>query len=173
MLRRRRPSAPRAFVVALDGPSGSGKTVLAGVLAAALDGATVVHLDDFYPGWTGLDAVVPRLVAWVLRPVREGRAARWRRYDWTEGRYAEWHAAAPSSVLVVEGTGCGARACAPYVDVLIWVEAPEQVRYARAIRRDGIGFRPHWRRWAADERTHFAREDTRARADVVVQAAST
>ncbi len=173
VLRRRRPAPSRAFVIGLDGPSGSGKTVLAEVLAASLDGAPVVHLDDFYPGWGGLDAVVPRLVAWVLRPVREGRAPRWRRWDWVHGRYAEWHAAAPSSVLVVEGTGCGARACAPYLDLLIWVEAPEAVRYARAMARDGTGYRPHWRRWAAGERTHFAREDTRARADVVVLAART
>lgn len=163
----------RAFVIGIDGPSGGGKTVLSGVLAAGLGDAPVVHLDDLYPGWNGLDAVVPRLVAWVLRPAREGRPARWRRWDWVHGRYAEWHATAPASVLVVEGTGCGARACRPYLDVLIWVEAPEAVRYAQAMARDGVGYRPHWRRWAAAERTHFRREDTRARADVVVSTART
>jgi len=168
---RRRPAPARPYVIGIDGPSGGGKTALSGVLAASLGDAPVVHLDDLYPGWDGLDAVVPRLVAWVLRPVREGGLARWRRWDWVHGRYAEWHASAPAPVLVVEGAGCGARACGPYLDLLIWVEAPEAVRYARAVARDGTGYRPHWRRWAAAERTHFRREDTRARADVVVAAA--
>jgi len=155
-------------VIALDGPSGAGKTRLAAQLAHNLDDVAVVHLDDMYPGWQGLEAAVPRLVAWVLQPSARGGPARWRRWDWTQGRYAEWHLAAPGSVLVVDGVGSGARACAPYVDLLLWVEAPENVRYTNAMGRDGVAYRPHWRRWAAAERRHFEREGTRARADVVV-----
>ncbi len=159
---------PRPFVIAVDGPSGAGKTRLAGLLAQRVDDAAVVHLDDVYPGWAGLEAAVPRLVGWVLRPAHAGGTARWRRWDWVAGRYAEWHAAPARAVLVVEGVGSGARACAPFVDVLVWVEAPEAERYATAMRRDGVGYRPHWRAWAASERRHFEREGTRARADVVV-----
>jgi hypothetical protein len=160
--------SPAPVVIGVDGPSGAGKTVLAGRLAAELDDVTVVHVEDLYPGWSGLDAVVPRLVAWVLQPSDEGRPPRWRRWDWAAGRYAEWHELPARSVLVVEGVGAGARACAPYLDLLVWVEAPEQVRYLNAMHRDGVLYRPHWRRWAAAERLHFDREGTRARADVVV-----
>lgn len=171
--RSHQPQAPqqstraRPFIIGLDGPSGSGKTSLAARLATSLD-ATVVHLEDIYPGWDGLEATVPRLVAWALAPLRAGRVARWRRYDWGQGRYAEWHEAPRRDVLVVEGVGAGARACAPYLDLLIWLEAGESQRYARAMRRDGVGFRAHWRRWAAAERAHHGREGTRERADVVL-----
>jgi hypothetical protein len=34
--------------------------------------------------------------------------------------------------------------------------------------RDGVGYRPHWRAWAAAERAHHGREGTRERADVLV-----
>jgi hypothetical protein len=153
-------------VVAVDGPSGAGKTSLAARLGACVDGAAVVHLDDVYPGWDGLEAAIPRLVAWVLQPVSVGRPPRWRRYDWVAGRYAEWHEVPACEVLVVDGVGSGARACAPYLDALLWVEATESERYRRAMARDGVGYRPHWRRWAAAEQVHHARERTRERADV-------
>jgi hypothetical protein len=56
--------------------------------------------------------------------------------------------------------------------LLVWVEAPEAERFRRAMERDGDAYRPHWDRWARQERIHFAREGTRARADVVVGPAS-
>lgn len=160
------PVRRRPLVVAVDGPSGAGKTSLASQLADVLDDAAVVHLDDFYPGWDGLEAAVPRLIAWVLMPVSLGRPARWRRYDWVAGRYAEWHEVPPCGVLLVDGVGSGARACAAYLDALLWVETAEPERYRRAMARDGVGYRPYWRRWAAAEQTHHARERTRERADV-------
>src|SRR5690606_29833513 len=43
-------------VVLIDGRSGSGKTTLATALAARLPGTQLVRLDDFYPGWDGLEA---------------------------------------------------------------------------------------------------------------------
>jgi hypothetical protein len=69
---------------------------------------------------------------------------------------------------VVEGVGCGARACAPYLSLLVWVEAPRDVRFARGIARDGEAYRPHWERWARQEQALFAAEGTRERADVII-----
>jgi hypothetical protein len=79
----------RPYVIGVDGPSGAGKSDLAERLATALDGA-VLRMDDLYPGWRGLEASVPRVVAWALAPLRAGRPGRWRRYDWVQERYAEW-----------------------------------------------------------------------------------
>lgn len=166
LVRRRPPSAGGTRVVAVDGPSGSGKTSLAAELATALDGAPVVHLDDLYPGWDGLEDIVPRLLEWVLEPLARGEPARYRRYDWPTGRYAEWHDVPPCPVLVVEGVASGARACAPYLSLLVWVDAPRDLRFARGMARDGEGYRPHWERWARQETAHFAAEGTRDRADV-------
>jgi uridine kinase len=171
------PRAGGTRVVAVDGPSGSGKTTLAAALATALGDAgrpaPVVHLDDIYPGWDGLDDAVPRLLEWVLEPLAAGREPRYRRFDWPRHEYAEWHhvATAEAAALVVEGVSSGARACAPYLSLLVWVEAPRDLRFARGMARDGEGYRPHWERWARQEDAHFAREDTRARAAVILSGA--
>lgn len=153
-------------VVAVDGPSGSGKSVLAGTLSDALGGAAVVRMDDLYPGWDGLDEAPPRLVAEVLAPLSGGGQGRFRRYDWAAGTYAGWRVVPSTPVLLVEGCGSGARVCAPYLSLLVWLDAPAEVRRARAMARDGRTYRPHWERWARQEAVHFARESTRERADV-------
>ena len=171
------PRAGTTRVVGVDGPSGSGKTTLAAAVAHALGGtggtgepAPVVHLDDVYPGWDGLADAVPRLLEWVLQPLAAGLPARYRRFDWPADEYAEWHdvPAAAAGALVVEGVTCGARACAPYLSLLVWVEAPRDLRFRRGMERDGEAYRPYWERWARQEDAHFAAEDTRRRADVVV-----
>lgn len=71
---------------------------------------------------------------------------------------------------MVEGVGAGAAALAPYVSLLIWVDAPERERRARALARDGDGLYPdeEWRRWAALEDAYVARERPARRADLTV-----
>ncbi|MBI4940921.1 MAG: dephospho-CoA kinase [Actinobacteria bacterium] len=172
------PPAPGPVVVGVDGPSGSGKTTFADLLARSLGadgggpdarGVPVVHLDDLYPGWDGLDAVVPRLVDGVLAPLASGRPAGYRRWDWAAGTDGAAVAVPAAPLLVVEGAGCGARACAPYLSLLVWLDGPPAWRRERALARDGATYAPHWERWAAQERAHFAREGTRARADLVLE----
>lgn len=167
--RQPRGGAPR--VVAVDGPSGAGKTTFAARLADALGGAPVVHMDDLYPGWDGLADAVPHAVDWVAAPLLRGERARYRRFDWDRQVYAEWHEVPPAPVVVVEGVGSAAEPMTPVLTVTVWVDAPEAVRMARGIARDGEAYRPHWERWAEQERRHFAADSTSGRADVVVRTA--
>lgn len=155
-------------IVAIDGPSGAGKSTLARRLSPALDDAPVIRLDDVYPGWHGLDDGVRLVVDGVLEPLARGRTARLRRYDWVRGRAGEEYEVPAAPVVVLEGCGAGAGACRPFLSLLVWVDAPEAVRYERAMARDGESYRPHWGSWAGQERVHFAREGTRDRADVVL-----
>jgi energy-coupling factor transporter ATP-binding protein EcfA2 len=161
-------------VLAIDGRSGSGKTTLSGQLADALgDDAGVLHLDEVYPGWDGLLPAVPLLVEGVLRPLAAGRPARvhrwdWARDDWWRNEARAWREVPARPVLIVEGVGSGARACAPYLSALVWIEAPEALRHARAMRRDGESYRPHWSRWAAQESRYLAGDDPAGRADVTL-----
>jgi uridine kinase len=160
-------------LVCVDGPAGSGKTTFAGRLTDAL-GATagLVHLEDLYAGWT-LTGAVARLSAGVLRPLAEGRPGSHHRYEWAAGRFADEPVAVPvPSVLVVEGCGSSPRALDPWTSLRIWVEAPAALRLARGLARDGEDLAAHWRRWQQSEARHFAVEDTRARADVRVDAAA-
>ena len=155
-------------LVCVDGPAGSGKTTFAGRLAAALGpDAAVVHLDDLYAGWT-LTGAVARLAAGVLRPVADGRPGAFDRYDWTAGRFDRpdpgagdrcWssRAAAAARGRWTRGRRCGSGSRRP-----------------PALRTRAAGWPatarpwPEWRALAAQEAAEFAREDTRARADLRV-----
>lgn len=161
--------------VAIDGSAGSGKTTLARELAEELgDAATVIHLDDLYPGWDGLDDCWQFLEQWVLAPLRNDTEGRARHYDWSAGRFGDnWYAVPATSVLIVEGVGSGRRAAADELSLLVWVDAPDDVRWRRLIDRDGADSSPQLRRWQAAEQRHFARERTRQRADIVLGARST
>lgn len=171
VLARRLRAAPARTatgrVVAVDGPSGAGKSTLATALAGRLP-AQVVVIDDLMPGWAGLAAALETLRRDVLEPLADGRAGRYLRYDWLAGRFAEPHDVPVAPFLVIEGCGCGARDLAPYLSLLVWVDADHDARYERAMARDGEVFRPHWARWEAETQALFAREGTAARADVVV-----
>ncbi|HEX5812338.1 MAG TPA: hypothetical protein VFY38_09570 [Pseudonocardia sp.] len=157
-------------LVCVDGPSGSGKTELATRLAAVLGGVPLLHMDDLYPGWDGLAAGVATLRADVVGPLLAGRPARYRRWDWARACYAECHDLGTPPLLVVEGVGAGAveGAGGRVASLLVWVDAPAEVRYRRAMARDGATYAPSWARWAAQERAHFAADRTRDRADVVM-----
>ena len=163
------PRLGRTRLVCIDGPAGSGKTTLAeGLLAALGPGAAVVHMDDLYAGWT-LTGAFARLAAGVLRPLVQGRPGAYHRYDWAAERFEDVPTAVPvPAVLVVEGCGSCPRAADPWAALRVWVEAPQQVRLARGLARDGAALEGHWRRWQDTETAAFAAEDTRGRADVLV-----
>ncbi|GLY17283.1 uridine kinase [Kineosporia rhizophila] len=163
---RTRADGASTTVLAVDGPSGSGKSTLADQLVAALEGtAALVRMEDLYPGWDGLEAATERLATEVLPPLLRGEPAEFARWDWTRDRYGPDRDVVPSKlVTIVEGVGSGTRAASSSISALVFVDAPEQVRHGRAMARDGEGYRPHWERWAAQERAYFARERPRDRA---------
>ncbi|HYY11803.1 MAG TPA: hypothetical protein VE781_12760 [Kineosporiaceae bacterium] len=175
-----RPPAPALpagpLVVGVDGRSGAGKTTLARSLVVALSElgahAVGVHLDDLYPGWDGLDAVVP-VVRALLSDLAGDTPVVVPTWDWPAGRPGPSRTLAGLGpprprVVVLEGAGCGARATAPWTAALLWVDADPAVRRARALARDGDTYAPHWQRWADQEEAYAAREQVPARADVVL-----
>lgn len=168
----REPTLGSSRLLCLDGPAGSGKTTLArAVLAVARDqriATALVHMDDLYPGWDGLDAVTPLIEQDLLRPLARGTPGRYRRWDWAAERFTETRTVAPTPLLVLEGVASGARAYADLVTLLVWVTAPRDLRLHRGLERDGVALRDRLETWLVDEARMFRRERTRARADVIV-----
>ncbi|SDS12898.1 AAA ATPase domain-containing protein [Nocardioides scoriae] len=161
------PTLGTGRLLCVDGPAGSGKTTLAGRVAAAVPGAVEVHTDDLLQGWSGLAGLAERLEE-LLRPLASGRPGRYRRWDWLADAWAETVVVDPAPLLVVEGVGSGAARCADLTTLLVWVEAPHDLRMRRGLERDGEAFAPHWERWARDEQDLFDREQTRERAQLRV-----
>ncbi|WP_418277148.1 uridine kinase family protein [Isoptericola jiangsuensis] len=158
----------RTRLVCVDGPAGSGKTTLATQVAVELC-CQVVHMDDLYEGWeAGPGGGSARLARRVLAPLAEGRTGEYRRYDWVAGDWAETHRVEPAPFLVVEGCGAAARTVDPWVALRVWVEADDGERLRRGLARDGEHARQHWLQWMRDESAHYAAEQTRERADVLV-----
>lgn len=158
-----------ATTVLVDGRSGSGKSTLADRLHERWPHSVVVRLDDVYPGWDGLAWASAHVLAELLTPRTAGRNGRWRRWDWSTGTPAGWDDVPARQRLIVEGVGTLTAAHRAAADLGVWVDAADDVRKRRALARDGETFRPHWDRWAAQERDFIARHAPRARADLVAR----
>jgi uridine kinase len=161
------PHCAGVTVVAVDGPSGSGKSTLAKAVAEAL-GATLLRMDDFYPGWDGLAEAIRILADDVLTPLCRGEDASVDSWDWVADRPGPPLRIPHTGLLVVDGVGSTVGLAGRLAAVRVWVEADAGLRRARAIARDGDAYEPFWDRWAAQEVEVFAADDPRARADVLI-----
>ncbi len=170
----RPPTVGTGRLVCVDGPAGAGKTTLGEALAHGarrlVASTRLIHMDDLFEGWEGLPEAGRRLRQDIVDPLAEGRSGSYRRWDWLAGGWAETHVVDPVSLLVVEGVGSGSAEVAERIGILVWVEAPDDLRLARGLARDGAGLRHRWQQWMADERAHFRRHATQNRADVTVDA---
>jgi uridine kinase len=142
-------------LVLVDGRSGSGKTLFATELAAER-GATLISIDDVYPGWDGLDAGSWHIYHNVVLPISRGEAARYQRWDWEQSQPADWVTIPQGVAVVVEGCGAIRQESAPLAAERIWLEAPEEIRLKRALARDGDAYAALWRRWAIQEERFLA-----------------
>ncbi len=134
--------------------------------------AQLLHADDMYEGWDGLETLDAVLVDQVIEPLAAGRGADFRMWDWHQSRRTHRIPVDPRAFLVVEGVGVGQRSARRCAALLLWVDAPEAERLARGVARDGEGMRAEWLRWQPREAAHFAREGTRAAADLVIDGTS-
>ena len=134
---------PGVPVVTIDGYSGSGKSTLAAALVRLVNGWQVLHLDDWYPGWDGLEAGAD-IACRIAADLRGGRASSYEAWDWDKGTTGAT-TRVPLAPTIIEGCG----AIEAEADLVIWIADPgEDERRSRALARDGQTYAPHWQRWA-------------------------
>lgn len=130
-------------VVTIDGYSGSGKSTLAAALARLVNGWQVLHLDDWYPGWDGLEAGA-EIARRIAADLRGGCTSSYEAWDWENGATGAT-IPVPLAPTIIEGCG----AIEAEADLAIWIADPgEEERRHRALARDGQTYAPHWQRWA-------------------------
>ncbi|MEU9470017.1 hypothetical protein AB0D78_26015 [Streptomyces avermitilis] len=167
-LRRLPPSCGPVRLVGVDGHAGSGKSTFAGQLAAALDGAPVLHLDDIATH-EELFAWTDRLLREVVAPLGRGEPAHYRPYNWHARDFDPARTLPPAPVILVEGVGAGRRALRPHLARLLWMELPPEASWTRGRERDGEAQREFWAGWVEAERLHFAEDPSRPFADLLIQ----
>ncbi|OKI81159.1 hypothetical protein AMK11_26885 [Streptomyces sp. CB02414] len=166
-LRRLPPSCGPVRLIGVDGHAGSGKSTFAGLLAAELGGAPVLHLDDIAShdelfDWTG------RLLSQVIEPLRRGDTAHYAPYDWRARHFCAPRPLPPAPVVLVEGVGAGREALRPHLARLFWMELPREEAWGRGRARDGAEQRAFWDGWIQAERRHFATDPSRPFAHLLV-----
>ena len=169
-------------IVGIDGGTGAGKTTLAHRIADLLNGAVVVHTDEFIRcrsqrresgagsdelGW---DMDWRRVRDEVLTPVRAGCATAYRGLVWTADVLGPLREIPQHATLIVEGVYALRPALRDFYDVQVWVIGPPTARHGVSFARDGEESRaPLMRWWVPEEDRYLERSgDAVAQADVRV-----
>ena len=162
-------------LVAVDGPSGAGKSWFASRLAKVAD-MPVVHTDDLLDGWDDQFTFWARLEEQVLDPLRHGRPATYRRYLWHRQEFGGNPVTVePAAAVLLEGVSAARREIRSELSFSVFVTAPADLRWRRALARDGrddVAFQAYLERWRVNEDRHFAADATAARVDLLVDGAA-
>jgi uridine kinase len=148
-------------IILIDGRAGSGKSTLAEALKNQLfkEGESlprVIHMDDLYAGWRGLEAGVDIMQRQILGALAKGVGASWQEWDWALGERVKWREFRGGTPLIIEGVGALNRISAEHSQIRVWLEVDEAVRFERWVEREGSD--EHWAEWSAQELEFYARE---------------
>lgn len=154
--------------IGVDGPGGSGKSTFAARVAAAVERAVVVPVDDF-SGPNVLEWDWQRLHREVVEPILAGRAGRYQAWDWSVDAPGEWHDVPAGAVVIVEGVSATRTEAQVPWTLQVWVDTPREIRLDRALARDGAAMMARWHEhWIPSEEAYMARERPQERVDLVV-----
>ncbi len=180
-LARWRGPAGAVTVVAVDGHGASGKSTIAGQLCS-LSGATVVHTDDFFlplslsspermqrlEGYYDL----ARLRAEALEPLKDGREAVFRAYNWESGTLSpRTKRVCPEGLVVLEGVCSSSPELSDLVDKTVYVHTPESERLGRLRAR--VAPQEWDSDWLRAEKEYFTRVRPLQSFDLVIRGSRT
>ncbi len=161
----------KPMLIAIDGRSGVGKSTVANQLATGLNGV-VIKGDDFFSGGTDSDwknrtppEKVDLVIDWrrlrkeAIEPLLAGRTASWHPFDWTtwQGLAIDDIKTKSADFILLDGIYSNRPEYSDLVDLSILVEAPEDERLTRLIKRETVEYMENWHRiWDVAEDYYFA-----------------
>lgn len=157
----------RALIL-VDGRSGAGKTQWARQKQEET-GFFLLSLDEVYPGWDGLAAGSQMVYRRGILPWLAGEAGAVPAWNWVQSAPGGWIEIDPNAGLIIEGCGAISSHSAAVSTERWWIEAADDARRERVFERDGDVSRPHWERWALQERRFYALHRSRERAQQIVE----
>ncbi len=175
------PKSSATKLVAIDGRGGSGKSMLARSLKGYDPTLQIVHIDSFpataeehpfHPLGTQTRISCARVIEMVLKPLAEGRAARYRASPWWVGQElsSEEEVITAGGTVLIEGCYALRRELRHFYDYKIWVDCSPVVALERALRRDGgEKDRVVWERvYVPNESGYIGQEEPHRCADMLV-----
>ena len=148
---------PRA-VVGVTGPVAAGKSTLARALVGD-SGGCLVSTDHYLPDYERTPEHLRDLpessdlarLARDLAELRAGRATRIPQWSFEAHARVGERLIEPAELIVVEGLHALHEIARVHVDIGVYVEAPRDTRWARAVAREQAGDRP----WPIEYLKHF------------------
>jgi uridine kinase len=167
-------------IVLIDGRAASGKSQFAKELSEAYfqvdrQAARTIHMDDLYPGWSGLAEGSVYLLTNILLPLANSRSANWQVWNWRKNhRGAEEpgngrREFAGGTLLIVEGCGSISRLSCEHSDFQVWIDADAEERRTRFSVRDGGKFDEFFGIWSYQEDEYYEREKSKQLAQLIVK----
>jgi uridine kinase len=105
----------------------------------------------------------------LVEPLTRGVVAQFSSYDWTAHTPRGIRSVEPNGVVVIEGVCALHRTLRDAFAVRVWVDAPADVRLARAVARDGETARVQWiERWMPSEKHYVERDQPVGSAHLVI-----
>ncbi|HXN86434.1 MAG TPA: AAA family ATPase [Candidatus Binataceae bacterium] len=180
LLNERRASG--RLIVGIDGAGGAGKSTLAeGIRQAFVGRVSIIRCDDFYRPIAEHEIVAldpqagyeeyfdwKRLRDEALIPLRDGSPAKYRRYDWSTDRLAEWIVIESREIILIEGVYSTRPELRQLLDVAIFIDTPreERLRRMRARPQENTS----WiKRWMAAEDWSLENIAPQHHADLVIE----
>ncbi|MFC1852266.1 uridine kinase [candidate division CSSED10-310 bacterium] len=131
------------IIIGIAGGSGAGKGYIAAALTNLLS-ITILVLDDYYRGQSRMrdqnydhpDALDLPLLSEHLGDLRAGKSIHKPVYDFTIHERTGFVVLHSSAVLILEGLHALHHTLKPFIDLGIFVDASEKVRFQRRLTRD-------------------------------------
>lgn len=168
-----------AEVIAIDGRAASGKSTAASSLSAALGGAGIIRMDDFFLPHSmrceerlsspGGNVHYERFSAEVIPYLRSHEAFSYSRFDCSIGKLSGSISIPDGRYRIVEGSYSAHPSFGEYYDLLVFSDIPYHDQLNRIEKRNGSMMKTRFiREWIPMEESYFSSFSIREKAQLII-----